>query len=95
MTEKPGHFEKGVWIEDLPPAPQETADPIDKRLSEATKGVITSINTVMNVTRELVTTDEGRQYIEKTMNDTQKQVQQTLDTIVSRAKAELEKNRKP
>ena len=94
MTEKPGHFEKGVWIEDSQPGPEGRPEmPIDKRLSEATKGVIASIDTMMNVTHDLVTTEEGKQYIEKTMKDTQKQIQQSLDTFVSRAKTELEKTK--
>ena len=95
MTEKPGRFEKGVWVEDSQPKiPQANADAIDRRLSEATKAVISSIDNVMNVTRDLVTTDEGKQYIEKTMKDTQKQIQQSFDAIISRARAELDKKGK-
>lgn len=91
MAEKPGHFEKGVWIEDKPPAPKPDPELINRRLSEATKGVIASIDTMMSVTHDLVSTDEGKQYIEKTLKDTQAQIQQSLDTFVSRAKTELDK----
>ena len=92
MAEKPGHFEKGVWIEDKePPAPKPDAEAINRRLTEATKGVIASIDTMMGVTHDLVSTDEGKQYMEKTLKDTQAQIQQSLDTFVSRAKAELDK----
>lgn len=92
MAEKPGHFEKGVWNEDKePPAPKPDAEAINQRLTEATKGVIASIDTMMGVTHDLVSTEEGKQYIEKTLKDTQAQIQQSLDTFVSRAKTELDK----
>ncbi|MCK9580468.1 MAG: hypothetical protein M0Q92_08450 [Methanoregula sp.] len=94
MTEKPGHFEKGIWIEDREPSiPQANGDAIDKRFSEATKAVITSIDNVMSVTHDLVATDEGKQFIETTIKDTQKQIQFSFDAIISRAKAELEKTK--
>jgi hypothetical protein len=94
MTEKPGHFEKGIWVEDrAPAAPQTTNEDIDKRLAEATRAVISSIDTVMSVTHDLVATEDGKQYIEKTLKDTQKQIQQSFDAIISRAKAELGKTK--
>jgi hypothetical protein len=94
MTEKPGHFEKGLWVEDhAPSSPQAVDDAIDKRLAEATKAVISSIDNVMSVTHDLVATDEGKQFIETTIKDTQKQIQLSFDAIISRAKAELEKTK--
>jgi len=94
MTDKPGHFEKGIWVEDSQPVvPQANSEAIEKRLSEAAKAVITSIDNVMSVTHDLVTTDEGKQFIEKTMKDTQKQIQQSFDAIISRAKTELDKTK--
>jgi hypothetical protein len=94
MTDKPGHFEKGIWVEDSQPAsPQANSEAIEKRLSEAAKAVIISIDGVMSVTHDLVTTDEGKQFIEKTLKDTQKQIQQSFDAIISRAKAELDKTK--
>jgi ElaB/YqjD/DUF883 family membrane-anchored ribosome-binding protein len=94
MTEKPGHFEKGLWVEDRePPAPQKNDDTIDKRLSEATRAVISSVDNVMSVTHDLITTDEGKQYIETTLKETKNQIQQSLDAIISRAKAELDKTK--
>jgi hypothetical protein len=94
MTEKKGHFEKGLWVEErVPSAPQAKKDAIDKRLSEATKAVISSIDNMMIVTHDLIATDEGRQFIETTLTDTQKQIQQSFDAMISRAKAELEKTK--
>jgi hypothetical protein len=94
MTEKPGHFEKGIWVEEHEPsAPQANGDAIDRRLAEATKAVISSVDNVMSVTRDLVTTPEGKQFIETTLKETQKQIQSSLDSIVSRAKSDLEKTR--
>lgn len=94
MTEKPGHFKNGIWIVDPEPsAPQITNESIDKRLSEATKAVISSIDNVMRVTHDLVATEEGKQYIETTIQDTRNQIQLSFDAIISRAKAELDKTK--
>jgi len=92
MTEKPGHFEQGRWVVDnKPPAPQAGGEVIDKRLSEATRSVISSIDNVMSVARDLVSTDEGKQFIEKKLYETQKELQKSFDEILIHAKDELNK----
>ena len=92
MTAEKGHFEKGRWVADSEPSATHTnGNAIEKRFSEATKSVISSIDDVMKVTRDLVTTEEGKQYIEKTIKDTQTQIQKSFDDIYSRAKNELDK----
>ena len=40
---------------------------------------------------DLVTTEEGKQHIEKTIKDTQTQIQKSFDDIISRIKDELDK----
>lgn len=92
MTEKKGHFENGRWVEESEPAvtpPGENV--IDKRFHEATQSVISSVNDMMKVTHDLVTTEQGKQYIEKTMKDTQVQIQKSFDEIISRVKGKLDK----
>ena len=92
MTEKKGHFENGRWVaESEPLVTQTTENVIDKRFSEATQAVISSVNDVMNVTHDLITTEEGKQYIEKTIKNTQEQIQKSFDEIVSRLKGKLDK----
>jgi ElaB/YqjD/DUF883 family membrane-anchored ribosome-binding protein len=92
MTEEKGHFEKGRWVvESEPSVSQTNGNVIDKRFSDAAKSVISSVDEVMKVTRDLVTTEEGKQYIEKTIKDTQMQIQKSFDEIISRAKDELDK----
>jgi len=92
MTEKKGHFENGRWVtESEPSVTQTTENVIDKRFSEATQAVISSVNDVMNVTHDLITTEEGKQYIEKTIKNTQEQIQKSFDEIVSRLKGKLDK----
>ncbi len=92
MTEKKGHFENGRWVaESEPSVTQTTENIIDKRFSEATQAVISSVNDVMNVTHDLITTEEGKQYIEKTIKNTQEQIQKSFDEIVSRLKGKLDK----
>ncbi len=92
MTEQKGHFENGRWVaESEPSVTQTTENVIDRRFSEATQAVISSVNDVMNVTHDLITTEEGKQYIEKTIKDTQTQIQKSFDDIISRVKDELDK----
>jgi DNA anti-recombination protein RmuC len=92
MTEPKGQFKNGVWVkEPEPSAAPVDASVIDKRFTEATKSVISSIDDVMKVTHDLVTTEEGKQYIEKTIKDTQTQIQKSFDEIMSRVKTEMGK----
>jgi hypothetical protein len=92
MAENNGHFEKGRWVVERElPATQPKGNVIDKRFSDATKSVISSIDDVMKVTHDLVTTEEGKQYIEKTIMDTQTQIQKSFEDIISRVKDEVDK----
>ena len=92
MTEKKGHFEKGRWVLESEPSVTQTGENvIEKRFYEATKSVISSIDDVMKVTHDLVTTEEGKQYIEKTLKDPQMQIQKSFAEIISRVKDELDK----
>ena len=94
MSGSKGHYEKGQWVveSDPPAAPPADGNEIDKRFAEATRSVIASVDDVMKVTRDLVTTEEGKQYIDKTIKDTQTQIQKSFDQIISRVKEELDKN---
>jgi hypothetical protein len=92
MNEKKGHFERGVWVAETEPSVSRTGENvIDKRFSEATQSLLVSVNDVMKVTHDLVTTEEGKQYIEKTLKDTQAQIQKSFDEIFSRIKGRLDK----
>ena len=92
MAEKKGHFEKGLWVEEKEPSATPTGAPvIDKRFSDATKSVISSVDDMLKVTRDLLTTEEGKQYLEKTLKDTQTQIQKSFDEIISKLKDELDK----
>jgi hypothetical protein len=96
MTEIKGHFEKGLWMADKEPVcPVPDTNAFDKRFSEATKSVISSIDDVMKVTHDLVTTEEGKKYIEKTLKDSQVQIQKSFDGIITRVKDEVQKTVKP
>ena len=92
MTEKKGHFERGVWVAETEPSVTRMGENvIDKRFSDATQSLLVSVNDVMKVTHDLVTTEEGKQYIEKTLRDTQAQIQKSFDEIFSRIKGRLDK----
>jgi septal ring factor EnvC (AmiA/AmiB activator) len=90
MTEKRGHFERGLWVEE-PEAPQKNEDQIDARIAAATRAVISAMDEAAKVTRDLVTTEEGKKHIEKTMKETTAQVQKSFDEILNRAKTEMDK----
>jgi hypothetical protein len=95
MSGNKGHYEKGQWVaESDPPVTPTGGNDIDKRFAEATKSVIASVDEVKKVTRDLVTTEEGKQYIEKTIRETETQIQKSFDEIINRVKDELDKNAK-
>jgi len=95
MTGKNGRFEQGRWVEDsgekaIPPE----SDAIEKRLIEATRSAVASIDDVMCAAHDLVTTREGQQYIEKTVMDAREQVKRSLDDAFSRIRDEMDKQMK-
>ncbi len=90
MTEKKGHFEQGRWVEE-PEAPEKIEIQIEERLAAATRSVISALDDAAKVTRDLVTTEEGKKHIEKTMKETTGQVQKTFDDVISKAKSEMDK----
>ena len=90
MTEKKGHFDKGVWVEE-PAAPKKEESQIDVRLTAATRSVITAMDELAKATHDLVATEEGKKHIEKTVKETTAQIEKSFDDILSKAKAEMEK----
>lgn len=98
MTEKPGHFEKGVWVEEhagTEKNPETKNDLIELRLAAATRQILTALEDLATVTHDLVTTEEGKKHIGKTIKDTTNQVQKSFDEILARAKAEMDKAANP
>lgn len=91
MAEKKGHFDKGVWVDDPVPAPAQEQHPIDVRLANATKSVVSAMDEFAKATRDLVATEEGKKHIENTVRDTTAHVQKSFDDILAKAKAETEK----
>jgi len=60
MSEKKGYFEQGRWVEEpitAAPAPSETQ--IEEKISGVSTSVMSAIDNVVTVTRDLVTTEEG------------------------------------
>jgi cell division protein ZapA (FtsZ GTPase activity inhibitor) len=92
MTEKKGHFDKGVWVDEpVAPAPKPADKQIEERLTTATKNVISAVDELAKATHDLLATEEGKKHIEKTVKETTDQVQKSFDDILSRAKAEMDK----
>jgi len=90
MADKEGHFEGGRWVWN----PEPDAAMFEQRFAEAKKSVLASINDVMNVTRDLVTTEEGKQYIDGKVADTHAHIHKSFNDIISRVREEVEKKRK-
>jgi hypothetical protein len=91
MTEKKGHFEKGLWVEDPVAAPAKEENQIEIRLAAATKSVLVAMDDFAKVTRDLVATEEGKKHIEDTVKETTTKVQKSVDDVLARARAEVDK----
>ena len=74
-----------------PSVVQPAGTAIDQRLSEAVRDFRISLGEIVTITRDLVTTEEGKQYIEQNMKHTQARIRNSLDEIVIRAQNELDK----
>ena len=90
MTDKNGHFVQGIWVKE-PASPEKNELQIDARIDAAAKSVISAIDDAAKVTRDLVTTEEGKKHIEKTMNEAAAQVQKSFDEVLKQAKSEIDK----
>lgn len=90
MTGTNGHFEHGRWVDEPEPVTESTEIRIDSRINTATTAVIAAIDGVADITRDLVTSDEGRRYIEKTLKDTTAQVQRSFEEILTMTKSEID-----
>lgn len=85
-----GHFEQGRWVVNPEPVPQNNDTPIDARISGATNAIVAAVDDFAKVTRDLVTSEEGKKYIEKTMKDSTTQVQKSIEDLLAKAKSDLE-----
>lgn len=65
-----GHFEKGRWVEDNEKKdhPNDQSDDINSRVREATTSFGKGLDDLLSVGRELVTTEEGRRHIGRSMD---------------------------
>jgi hypothetical protein len=90
MTDTKGHFVQGRWVVDPAPVSPADAGRMDARITAATNAVITAMGEMATVTRDLVTSEEGKRYIEKTMKDTTTEVQKSFDEVLARTRAEID-----
>ena len=91
-------FKNGVWVEE--PAvpekiPERKIDPIDIRLTAATRQVLSVLNYLATATHDLVTTEEGKSHAGKMVKDTTTRVHKSFDAILIRAKAGMDNAAKP
>jgi len=92
MTETNGHFEEGRWVDDSSSAAaRNNPSMMETRISEATASVIKSVEDLANVSHDLVTTEEGKQYLEKTLKDARAEIRKNVDRMIGSARLELRK----
>ncbi len=90
MTEKRGHFEKGVWIEDIPAhVALAGAEACELRPAEVSDALYWSTRDMEAVTRGLVGTVEGRQYLENILGTAQEELHRSLDGFLAHARSEV------
>ncbi|HWQ67934.1 MAG TPA: hypothetical protein VN372_13835 [Methanospirillum sp.] len=82
-----GRFEKGMWIEETE---EETNDPsssqnLEKRVSAATETFGRGLDDLISVSKELLTTEEGRKHIGKKMDQASGEVISTLEETARKA----------
>ena len=75
-------------MEEPVPATQSNEIRISTQITTATTAVLAAMDDVAKVTRDLVTSEEGKHYIEKTVKDTTTQVQRSFEEILARTKSD-------
>lgn len=97
MPEKKGHFEDGKWVEEKEaPAPgSEQEGPgtpeIEKLIDDTSSSVNKAVDSVINLSKTLFTTEKGREHIEKKVRKAGQDLEKAIDDMVETAKSKLEK----
>ena len=82
-----GRFEKGRWVEE--PSEQvyqsEIRDDLEKRVTDARHSFGKGLDDLLLVGRDLLTTEEGRRHIGRTMDKAGEEIMVTLEDTAKKA----------
>ena len=83
----PGRFEKGRWVEE-PEQPLPSMDQnsdLQERVAQARSSFGKGLDDLLSVGRELITTEEGRRHIGKTMDKASGEIMVSLEEAAKAA----------
>ncbi|WP_146201124.1 hypothetical protein [Methanospirillum lacunae] len=82
-----GQFEKGRWVEEPTQQASATGSPDDltERLSQAKASFGKGLDELLSVGKELLTTQEGRKHIGRSMDQTGAEIMGTLEETARKA----------
>lgn len=89
MEERRGHFEKGAWVEEDDEGRANAGarvraehDPMEKRVSEVSSLVSTSLSELIALARDLVATPEGHAHIRSHLEKLSSEIERSLSHIL-------------
>jgi CRISPR/Cas system-associated exonuclease Cas4 (RecB family) len=86
-----GHFENGVWIEEkIPDEPSKEsgakAAEMEKKIDQVSADFSRVMGNIVNLARDLITTEDGHKVIQKKIDDAGKNIDAAMKDIVKEAK---------
>lgn len=104
MTEKKGHFEKGIWVEDVEPVqepiqekgPQDTGEKqetVETQIQNARDSVHKAIQDVLNAGRIIFTTKEGHKHVDDVFEKASSQIEKAFSDIAIYAENTIKKKK--
>jgi len=95
MSETEGHFEKGRWVVDPAPAPEEeptqAAPSVEERMQEASHSVRKAVNDVMNAGHHLLGTPDGHEHIQQAARKAGEDLERAINSWAESARRALQK----
>ncbi len=97
MSETNGHFERGRWVLDPPPAPEPEEKPaaaapsVEERIHEASQSVRKAVNDVVSAGHHLIGTPEGHEHIEQAARKAGEDLERAINTWAESARQALQR----
>lgn len=80
-----GRFEKGRWVEEPTKQASGSQEDLTERLSEAKASFGKGLDDLLSVGRDLLTTQEGRRHIGRSMDQAGAEIMGTLEETAKKA----------
>ncbi|NMA10529.1 hypothetical protein L21_1435 [Methanoculleus chikugoensis] len=95
MSETEGRFEKGRWVVDPAPEPEEEPTPaaptIEKRMQEASESVRKAVNDVVSTGQHLFGTPEGHEHIQQAARKAGEDLERAINSWAESARRALQR----